>query len=229
MEEYGLTWIWFWPDPYPIYTTFLAQQFLRVASGSWMEHLCLLTNPGEFHRVALVHREITPVSLNIEISLLFHLSLYLFVRYQSPVPLASFHKEQTICLSCSSFLKACIEEFVATYDETLPGWNGADLLNRVASNATKKGGKEWLEESEHLQVLEPIAFFPLSRHNIIRYRSFVYLCVEDKTHTVRPLGLSCWSSWCEYHQRYMLCTMIILRHELSSKAFHEINSNLQLI
>ncbi|XP_024364341.1 uncharacterized protein [Physcomitrium patens] len=68
----------------------------------------------------------------------------------------------------SSFLKACIEEFVATYDETSLGWNGADLLNRVASNATRRGGKTWLE-SKHLQVLEPVAFFPLSRHDIIRY------------------------------------------------------------
>ncbi|KAG0623576.1 hypothetical protein M758_3G184500 [Ceratodon purpureus] len=71
----------------------------------------------------------------------------------------------------SYFLKACIEEFVATYDETSLGWNGADLLNRVASNATRKGGKVWLEQSEHLQVLEPIAFFPLSRHSIIKYFS----------------------------------------------------------
>lgn len=71
----------------------------------------------------------------------------------------------------SPFLKACIEEFVATYDETSLRWNGADLLNRVAANATRKGGKEWLEESEHLQILEPIAFFPLSRHNILRYFS----------------------------------------------------------
>lgn len=92
-------------------------------------------------------------------------------------------------VSCSSFLKACIEEFVATYDETSLGWNGADLLNRVASNATRKGGKVWLEQSEHLQVLEPIAFFPLSRHSIIKYSSVPPIL--HKTHiVVYPSGLS---------------------------------------
>lgn len=36
-----------------------------------MEHLCPLTNPGEFNRVALVHCGTTPDSLNIEVSLFF--------------------------------------------------------------------------------------------------------------------------------------------------------------
>lgn len=109
---------------------------------------------------------------------------------------------ERMVMSCSPFLKACIEEFVATYDETSLGWNGADLLNRVASNATRKGGKEWLE-SEYLQVLEPIAFFPLSRHNIIRYWTFFGSSCSDFKYVVTNflqtrLMLLRGLYWCSY-------------------------------
>lgn len=70
--------------------------------------------------------------------------------------------------SCSPFLKACIEEFTATYDEKLLGWNGAGLLNRVATNTTHAGGKRWLDEPDLLSVQRPLAFFPISLYEVKR-------------------------------------------------------------
>ena len=165
----------------------LAQLFPRMASGSWMEHLCPLINRGES-----LYCCFNPMSND---SWFLEGGSVTFI--QTAVCLFSM----LLCLrlgvnrgyvSCSYFLKACIEEFVATYDETSLGWNGADLLNRVASNATRKGGKVWLEQSEHLQVLEPIAFFPLSRHSIIKYISIlpIFAWITKPTFGVHSSRLS---------------------------------------
>lgn len=81
---------------------------------------------------------------------------------------AFVHKNVIGFSSCSPFLKACIEEFTATYDEKLLGWNGAGLLNRVATNTTHVGGKRWLDEPDLLSVQHPFAFFPISLHEVKR-------------------------------------------------------------
>ncbi len=70
---------------------------------------------------------------------------------------------------CSPFLRECLEEFTATYDDTLLEWNGAELVTRVANFSIGKGGKKWREDPEALQIQLPFAFFPLPSSSILRY------------------------------------------------------------
>jgi len=69
----------------------------------------------------------------------------------------------------SPFLRECLEEFTATYDDTLLEWNGAELVTRVANFSIRKGGKKWSEDPEALQIQPPFAFFPLTSSSILRY------------------------------------------------------------
>jgi hypothetical protein len=69
----------------------------------------------------------------------------------------------------SPFLRQCLEEFTATYDDTLLEWNGAELVTRVANSSIGKGGKRWIEDADVLQIQEPFAFFPIPSSKISRY------------------------------------------------------------
>ncbi|CAM6035763.1 unnamed protein product [Sphagnum compactum] len=69
----------------------------------------------------------------------------------------------------SPFLRECLEEFTATYDDTLLEWNGAELVTRVANFSIREGGKKWREDPEALQIQPPFAFFPLPSSSILRY------------------------------------------------------------
>ncbi len=77
---------------------------------------------------------------------------------------------------CSPFLRECLEEFTATYDDTLLEWNGAELVTRVANFSIRKGGKKWSEDPEALQIQPPFAFFPLTSSSILRYDA-TFLCI----------------------------------------------------
>ncbi|CAM6017919.1 unnamed protein product [Sphagnum balticum] len=69
----------------------------------------------------------------------------------------------------SPFLRQCLEEFTATYDDTLLEWNGAELVTRVANFSIGKGGKRWIDNADLLQIQEPFAFFPIPSSKISRY------------------------------------------------------------
>ncbi|CAK9865502.1 unnamed protein product [Sphagnum jensenii] len=56
------------------------------------------------------------------------------------------------------FLRQCLEEFTATYNDTLLEWNGAELVTRVAHFSTGNGGKRWMEVPDVLQIQHPFAF-----------------------------------------------------------------------
>lgn len=69
----------------------------------------------------------------------------------------------------SLFLKKCMEEFTKTYDETLPQYNGADLLTRVANSAFDEKGSTWNQFPELLNIQGPFTFFPLTSSGISKY------------------------------------------------------------
>ncbi|EFJ21105.1 glycosyltransferase CAZy family GT32 [Selaginella moellendorffii] len=70
----------------------------------------------------------------------------------------------------SVFLKECMEEYTATYDDKLLDYNGADLLTRVASSAIPgQSNRTWQESEQELRVLPSSSFFPLSSSNIKSY------------------------------------------------------------
>ncbi|CAK9206355.1 unnamed protein product [Sphagnum troendelagicum] len=58
----------------------------------------------------------------------------------------------------SPFLRQCVEEFTATYNDTLLEWNGAELVTPVAHFSTGNGGKRWMEVPDVLQIQHPFAF-----------------------------------------------------------------------
>lgn len=59
-----------------------------------------------------------------------------------------------------------MEEFTKTYDETLPQYNGADLLTRVANSAFDEKGSTWNQFPELLNIQGPFTFFPLTSSGI---------------------------------------------------------------
>lgn len=70
----------------------------------------------------------------------------------------------------SPFLRECLKEFAATYDNKSLVWNGAELLTRVANRTIKEDGtRRWQDEPQLLDIQPPFSFFPLSASNISRY------------------------------------------------------------
>ncbi|KAE9597313.1 hypothetical protein Lal_00007373 [Lupinus albus] len=67
----------------------------------------------------------------------------------------------------SPFIKECLEEFYATYDDTNLRWNGADLLTRVAKKFSGQENNS-IKQLE-LKVEPSYIFFPISSGNITRY------------------------------------------------------------
>lgn len=65
-----------------------------------------------------------------------------------------------LILACSPFVKECLMEFYASYDDTLLRWNGADLLSRVAQNISSN--------TIELNLQPYFVFFPISLNNISR-------------------------------------------------------------
>ncbi|KAI3965822.1 hypothetical protein MKX01_010779 [Papaver californicum] len=63
----------------------------------------------------------------------------------------------------SPFIMECLEEYYATYDDTLFRWNGAELLTRVVKQSSSRNNNSDI-------IMQPSSlFFPIGRQNITRF------------------------------------------------------------
>lgn len=67
----------------------------------------------------------------------------------------------------SPFIRECLNEFYASYDDTLLRWNGPELLSRVGHWFL--GDKNLVDKKLDLSIYPSVSFFPLNHKNISRF------------------------------------------------------------